>query len=252
MVPRGRDPELLGERTAGRRDRARAGLGVAADEPLVLAACRHEPQKGLDTLVEAVPGVLRALPRARFVVAGREGNQTARLRALVERNGVGDAVRFLGARADVYELLCAADAFAFPTRWEGMPGAILEAMALQAPIVASDLPPVREAVTDGVSARLVPPDRPDELAQALVETLEDRSAAAHRAAAARAAFQARFTIARAAEGMLGFYAHALSTGTGRDPLHPDSPRSGPGDHRSGRPGRADTSNLRSVDRPDTR
>jgi glycosyltransferase involved in cell wall biosynthesis len=210
VVPRGRDPELLGRRTGDRRARARAGLGVEPEQPVVLAAGRHEAQKGLDTLVEAVPAVLADVPTARFLVAGREGTQTPRLRALTERLGVQDAVRFLGARTDVYELLCAADVFAFPTRWEGMPGAILEAMALRAPIVASDLPPVREAVRDGVSARLVPPDRPEALAKAVVDTLHDPEGAAERAARAEADFQAHFTIGRAADGMLAFYGRALA------------------------------------------
>ncbi len=210
VVPRGRDPRLLGERTPERRARARAELGVGPQQAVVLAVGRQEPQKGFDTLLEAVPRVLAAAPGTRFLVAGREGTQTARLRALLERLGLQDAVRFLGARSDVYELLCAADVFAFPTRWEGMPGAILEAMALGAPIVASDVPPVREAVTDGVSARLVPPDEPEALAIAIGATLEDRAGAAERADKALAEFEARFTITRAAEGMLAFYEHALS------------------------------------------
>jgi glycosyltransferase involved in cell wall biosynthesis len=215
VVPRGRDPELLGARTPQRQARARAELGVGPGETVVLAVGRQEPQKGFDTLVQAVPRVLAAVPGARFFVAGREGTQTPRLRALVGSLGVGGAVRFLGARADIYDLLCAADVFAFPTRWEGMPGAVLEAMALRAPIVASDVPPVREAVTDGVSGRLVPPDRPEALALAIVATLDDRDAAAARAASARAEFEARFTISRAAEGMLAFYDHALSASSGR-------------------------------------
>jgi len=108
--------------------------------------------------------------------------------------------------------LCAADIFAFPSRWEGMPGAILEAMALRTPIVASDLPPVREAVTDGRTARLVPADRPGELADAIVDSLAAPEDAAARAARAAADFDARFTIGRAVAGMLAFYDHAVSAG----------------------------------------
>lgn len=210
VVTRGRDPELLGRRDPERRERARAALGVDPGTQVVLAAARHEPQKGLDTLIAAVPEVLAEMPRARFFLAGREGTQTSALLALVDRLDVGDAVRMLGARSDVLDLLCAADVFAFPTRWEGMPGAILEAMALRAPIVASDLPPVREAVSDGLSARLVAPDRADLLAGAIAETLADPDAAAAQAARAEADFHARFTIGRAASGMLAFYEHALS------------------------------------------
>lgn len=209
VVPRGRDPELLGSRTAARRAAARAGLGVG-DELVVLAAARHEPQKGLDTLVQAVPHVLGRQPSARFLIAGRAGTQTPRLEALADDLGVRSAVAFLGPRADIYDLLCAADVFAFPTRWEGMPGAILEAMALEAPIVASDVPPVREAVTDGASARLVPVDQPAALAEAIVATLADPAGTAERTARAHADFHARFTIGRAADGMLSFYDHALS------------------------------------------
>jgi glycosyltransferase involved in cell wall biosynthesis len=226
VVPRGRDPELLGRRTPERRTLARARLGVRPEEALVLAVGRQEPQKGFDTLVEAAPRILAAVPTARVFVAGREGTQTPRLQALVDRLGLHDAVQFLGTRRDVGDLLCAADVFAFPTRWEGMPGAVLEAMALQAPIVAtalpvirevvdSDVPPVREAVRDGVSARLVPPGQPEPLATAIVATLDDRAGAAARAARAHADFQARFTISRAADGMLTFYDHAMSDWRGR-------------------------------------
>ena len=210
VVPRGRDPELLGRRTPERRADARAGLGVGPEAVVVLAAARHEPQKGLDTLIAAVPHVLERAPAARFLIAGRDGTQTAALRALAGRLGVEEAVRFLGARPDIPELLCAADVFAFPSRWEGMPGAILEAMALETPIVASDVPPVREAVTHGETAWLVPVGQPEPLARGIVDTLEDPAAAAARAARAQAGFQLRFTIGRAAEGMLAFYDHALS------------------------------------------
>jgi glycosyltransferase involved in cell wall biosynthesis len=209
VVPRGRDPELLGRRTEARRASARAGFGLGTD-PVVLAAARHEPQKGLDTLVEAIPLVLRRNRAVRFLVAGREGTQTRSLHTLADRLGVHDAVRFLGARTDVYDLLCVADVFAFPSRWEGMPGAILEAMALETPIVASDVPPVREAVIDGLSARLVPPGQPEALAEAIVDSLGDPEGNAVRTARALSDFHARFTIGRAAEGMLGFYEHALS------------------------------------------
>ena len=128
-----------------------------------------------------------------------------------EYEGVDIDLATIPQEDDVYDLLCAADVFAFPSRWEGMPGAILEAMALETPIVASDVPPVREAVTDGVSARLVPPGRPQALAEAIVDSLGDPAGNVMRTARALSDFHARFTIGRAAEGMLAFYEHALST-----------------------------------------
>jgi glycosyltransferase involved in cell wall biosynthesis len=170
------------------------------------------PKKAPDTLVEAYAEVVGELPDAKLALAGRDGVQTSQLRAAVQRLGLGRAVRFLGARDDVPELLCGADLFVLPSRWEGLPGAVLEAMALEAPVVASDLPMVREAVTDGVTARLVPVDRPAALAAAILEVLADPDAAAARAARARADFLERFTVERAADGMVALYRRALSSG----------------------------------------
>jgi glycosyltransferase involved in cell wall biosynthesis len=208
VVPRGRDPTALGTRSAARREAARAALGVEPGAPLLLAAARHEHQKGLDVLLAAFPAVAGAAPGARLAVAGRDGNQTPRLRAAAERSGLGGAVRFLGARGDVAELLCAADVFVVPSRWEGFGGVLLEAMALEAPIVASDLPAVREVV--GGDALLVSPDRPDALAAAVTAALADPDGAARRAARARERFLATFTIDRVADGMAGFYRRALA------------------------------------------
>jgi glycosyltransferase involved in cell wall biosynthesis len=214
VVPRGRDPAALGVRSAARREAARAALGVEGGAPLLLAAARHEHQKGLDVLLAALPAIARGAPGARLAVAGRDGNQTPRLRAAAERSGLGGWVAFLGARGDVAELLSAADVFVVPSRWEGFGGVLLEAMALEAPIVASDLPAVREVVGDD-TALLVPPDRPDALAAAVTAALADPAAAARRAGRARERFLAHFTIDRVADGMAGFYRRALAASRAR-------------------------------------
>jgi glycosyltransferase involved in cell wall biosynthesis len=203
VVPRGREPGALGTRTFGRRDAARAALGIARDEPLVVAVGRQEHQKGFDVLLDAFVTVRRAKPAARLVVAGREGNATHALRT------DAPGVEFLGHRDDVADLLCAADVFAFPSRWEGMPGGVIEAMALEAPIVASDIVPVREVLGDPAPARLVPPDDAAQLAAAILATIDDPQAN-ERAAAARARFLERFTIERVAAEMLRFYERALA------------------------------------------
>jgi glycosyltransferase involved in cell wall biosynthesis len=210
VVPRGRDPAALGTRAPARRAAARAALSVDPSTPLLLAAARHEHQKGLDVLLEAFPAVLRRMPAARLVVAGRSGNQTPLLEATAARLGLGGSVSFLGVRADVAELLCAADVFAVPSRWEGFGSVLLEAMALEAPIVATDLPAIREVVADGTTAMLVPPGRPAALAAALTTTLTDPASAA-RARRARDRFLEHFTIDRVADGMVAFYERALAT-----------------------------------------
>lgn len=209
VVHRGRDAAALGRRSPDRRQRTRSGLDLDERAPMTLAVARHSHQKGLDVLLAAWPAVVQSVPDALLLVAGRSGETTADLLGTVERLGLRDSVRFLGPRDDVADLLAATDAFALPSRWEGMPGALLEALALEAPIVASDLAEVREALGDPDLALLVAPEDTAALARAVAEVLLDpvRRTAATRAGRRR--FLDAFTIERAAERMLAFYERAL-------------------------------------------
>jgi len=96
-----------------------------------------------------------------------------------------------------------------PSRREGLPGAVVEAMAMQVPIVASDLPEVREVVDDS-TAILVPPESPERLARAIASVLRDRNGAASRAEAARQRFLEHFTVQNTARQMVEFYERALA------------------------------------------
>lgn len=212
VIHRGRDPHLLGRRTAERREHARAAMGIDPMEPMVLAAARHEHQKGLDVLVAAVPRLLAQVPAARVVVAGREGNQTPALQRAVEKLRLGDSIRFLGARDDVGDLLTAADLVVLPSRWEGIPGTAIEALALETPIVASDIPGVRAVVgsSGGLLARLVPSGEPDALADAIVTTLGTPDAATEVARRGRDHFLRSFTVAHSVDRMQHFYRRSLA------------------------------------------
>lgn len=211
VVPRGRDPKVLGSRTPERTARARELLGASSDDRLLVAVARHEYPKGLDVLLRALPRVRAEIPEVRLVVAGREGNHTAALRALVAELGIEDAVMLLGSRKDVAELLCAADLFVLPSRREGFPGAVLEAMALGAPIVATAIAGVSEAVADGEHAMLVPPEDPEALASSIVGALRSPEESRERAVAALGRFHDHFTVDRVADGMKRFYEAALSS-----------------------------------------
>jgi len=219
VIHRGRDERLLGERTIERAEAARASLVVESGTPLVLAAARHEYQKGLDLLIRSWPAVLQQVPDARLFVAGREGNQTIDLQALIESNGVSDSVTLLGARNDVAELLCAANVLVSPSRWEGINGTVLEAMALEAPVVATDIAPVREIAGGGDICASVPLEDPAALAHGIVETLGSRDLAAGRARRGRARFLSEFTIGAVAQRTLDFYSRVLE-------MHPPAVTSG--------------------------
>ena len=192
IIPRGRDPQVLGRRTAERAADMRRQLGVG-DVPLILAVGRHEPQKAFDVLFNALPTVLAQYPEAHVCVAGRAGRSTPKLEELIRAHGLGETVTFLGVRDDVADLMAAADVLAFPSLWEGAGGTLLEAMALECPVVASRLPAVSETLDDA-TAELVVPGDPGDLARGLMAVLADRRAASDRAGLARKRFEKDFTI----------------------------------------------------------
>lgn len=204
VIPRGRDRTRLGRPSPERRQASRAALGI--DEgPVVLAVARHEHQKGLDVLLDATATLVARWPDVVVLVAGGEGRQTDVLRRRIAALGLADHVSLLGPRDDVGDLLCAADVFTLPSRREGFPGALLEAMALDTPVVVSDIPMAHEAVPDDRHALFVPVDDDRALAEALARTLDDPEAARQRAAAALARFEERFTIERVARAMADLF-----------------------------------------------
>ncbi len=122
--------------------------------PVVLAVGRLTPQKDFGTLIEAFAAV-RRVRAARLVVLG-EGPQRGELEAAVERWGLGDSVSFPGFCENPYPALAAADVFVLSSRWEGSPGALIEAMASGTPVVATDCPSgPRELLDAGRHGRLV-------------------------------------------------------------------------------------------------
>jgi glycosyltransferase involved in cell wall biosynthesis len=211
VIPRGRDPEALGRRDAARRTRVRAALGLGADVPMLLTAGRHEAQKALGVAVAAFAAVREDLPGARLVMAGREGSETATVHRAIRRHGVEDAVDVLGPRSDVADLLAAADVVVFPSRWEGLGGVLIEAMALEAPVVASDLPVVREVLVDDDGSEIgwfAPVDDPAAFASACLEAL---SGDPRRTARARQRFLRHYTSEAVALQLVGFYDRALAS-----------------------------------------
>ena len=208
VVPRGRDPRTMGDRTQARREAARRALDLDDHDTMVLCVARHEPQKALDGAVRALREVRGQFPGARLVIAGRVGTATPLLERTIDDAGLNDAVLLLGERDDVPELLCAADVFVLCSQREGMPGSVIEAMALATPVVATDLPQVRE-VTGSDGARLLRNDNPHELAMTILETLQDRNGTDEQVERALVRYRTFFTTERTAQGMSAFYERAI-------------------------------------------
>ena len=181
-----------------RFDGARPAL--RSERPLVGNVARLAPQKDHRTLIEAA----RLVPEADFVVAGDGG-----LRHELERQAAGSRVRFLGARDDVPELLASLDVFAFPSLFEGLCLAVIEAQAAGVPVVATPVGGIRETVVDGETGLLVPTGDPGGLAAAIRRLLEDRPAAEAMAAEAKRRVRERFSIERMLDETLRLYATPL-------------------------------------------
>ena len=150
----------------------RASLGVSSDEALLLWVGRMDPVKGLDALLAAVDVLCRSVPLKLLLVG--DGVCRRPLEAEAARRALGRQVSFLGRRGDVPRLLRTADLFVFPSRTEGLPNALLEAMAASVPVVTTDAPGCHNLVTDGVTGRLVPVDDPAALAWAMRRALQDQ------------------------------------------------------------------------------
>jgi glycosyltransferase involved in cell wall biosynthesis len=123
--------------------------------------------------VEAVATVAPRFPEATFLLVGRDSGTLEETKASVRERGIGAAVRFLGSRSDVPDLLRACDLFVHPSREEGFSNAILEAMAAGLPVAAFDVGGNAEAVVHGETGLLAPARDAGALARALAELLGD-------------------------------------------------------------------------------
>jgi glycosyltransferase involved in cell wall biosynthesis len=164
------DPELRRELAGGTGD------------VLFLVTARLDPQEGIDVLARAAESV----EGARFVIAG-DGPERARLTG-------SERLRFLGYRDDVPALLAACDAFVLPSRFEGTPLSLLDAMAAGRAIVATAIAGVDELVVPDESALLVPPGDPDALADALKRIVAEPALRARLGGAAKQRAESLFTV----------------------------------------------------------
>jgi glycosyltransferase involved in cell wall biosynthesis len=211
VVYRGRDPARLGVPTLERRLRTRSALSVDVKAPVVLSVGRLDRQKGVETTIDAFRRVCARIPGAVLLVAGRPGNGDAVVQAEARST---PAVRLLGHRTDVPDLMCAADVLSFPSRWEGLGGTLIEAMALRLGIVASDIRPVAETIGD-VGWPLVRPDDGQALAEGLVSVLEGGAMNEASKDAGERRFEKLFTADAASDGMASLYQDVLRGSKGR-------------------------------------
>jgi len=156
--------------------------------PLIGAIGRLEPQKGFDILIRA----LREIDGATLVLVG-DGSERGRLEELARELGVAERVAFIGWSDQVRGYLGSFDVFALPSRFEGFPLAVLEALLARAAVVAADVGSVAEAVRDGETGLLVPAEDPVALAAAMRRLLADEGLRRRLGAQGRRLVLDRFT-----------------------------------------------------------
>ncbi len=178
-------------------------------DPLVVSVGRIVEEKNYPLLVEAVALLKKRIPRARCVIAG-DGGCRGEVESAIERFGLNDSVKLPGSRSDVAVLLCAADLFALSSIREGLPVSLLEAMAAGTPVVSTNVGGIPEAVTDGVSALLVPPGDSAALAFCMERVLSDDSLSRDLASEAIRTVRERFSIGSIASRVEGIYGKLLA------------------------------------------
>ena len=206
-VKNGIDADAFRPRRPAAAVRAELGLGPE-DRPIGVAA-RMTAQKGHVHLLGALPDIAARVPGLACVLIG-DGPLRGELEALARALGVAGRCRFVGARADVADLVAALEIVALPSRSEGLPFALLEAMALGRPVVATSVGGNPEVVEDGRTGWLVPPGDAGALARAILGLLEDPEAARAMGARGAARVRAEFSLARMVGALETLYATLLA------------------------------------------
>ena len=204
------EPSDAASRAEARADLAEAdpSLAIGHDAPLAVYTGRLHAMKGLDFLIRAWPDVLKQIPNARLWLVG-DGPYREELNELIGHLGLWGFVYLAGPFDDVEDFLRAADLFVLPSLEEGMSLALLEAMAIGLPVVASAIPANEAIVADGLTGRLAPPRDTQRLTDAVVDLFKDREAAGRLGAASRRQVSQTYSLDRMIENHVELFNRLL-------------------------------------------
>ena len=203
------------------REAARKAIGVPATALLAVSVGRLEPEKGHPTLIEAWPLVHHNFPKAQLLIVG-EGSERDRLEGLAAAHLRSEicceSVAFLGRRDDIPTILAAADVVVMPSYREAQGIAIIEALAAERPVVASNVGGIPEMIADGENGILVPSHDPAALASAIDLIFKKPEIGAELAAKGHALVHAELCIDYMLRDIEAIYALAVG---GNPALVPD-------------------------------
>jgi glycosyltransferase involved in cell wall biosynthesis len=208
VVPNGVDIDLF-RMTPATRESVRASLGLGR-EFVWLAVGRFEAAKDYPNMLRAFAKVRETQPDAVLLLVGR-GSLQPETEALADALGLRPSVRFLGVRQDIPQVMSAGDGYVMSSAWEGMPMVLLEAGAAALPIVATTVGGNSEVVAEGESGFLVPPERADALASAMLRLMslppEQRRTMGEKG---RERVRVHYGLGRVADRWEGLYREILS------------------------------------------
>ncbi|MBP7690445.1 MAG: glycosyltransferase [Anaerolineales bacterium] len=192
----------------------RRELGVSPETPLIGMVGRLKPQKDPSMFLEAAARIRQAQPHARFWMVG-DGPLRADLGEQTRQLGLAEAVTFCGVRQDIPAVLAALDVLTLTSRWEGLPGTVLEGMAAGRPVVATAAEGTRSVVVDGETGLLVPVGDAPALAAACLRILADPALGQRLGQAGQRRAQARYSLTALVDRTVALYNDWLSRKTGR-------------------------------------
>lgn len=156
------------------REALRASLDLPPNAFIAVCVAKVDPGKGQDTLVEALPGMVQAVPNLILLLVGKDSSPwAAKLKGTIHDLGLDEHVCFTGARTNPYAFISAADLMIHPSRAEGHSRVVLEAMLLRTPVLASQVAGV-PSITHGETGWLVPADDHVALLNAFVTLAGDQ------------------------------------------------------------------------------
>jgi len=197
------DIDRFKPRAPGERDALRRTLGLGPG-PIVIFSGRFDQRKGIEHLLEAWKTVARSIPSAHLLLLG-DGPLFPEMNAKAKALGIGGSVLMRGRVENVAEHLRASDVFVLPSLQEGMPNALLEAMACGLPPVATRIGGVVDIITDGKNGLLVAPGDAQGLAEGIVLLLKDTVLAQDIARAAGRTITTSYSLDRIAERYVKLY-----------------------------------------------
>jgi len=197
-------------RACGKRAEARRRLGLPDGVPVVAGVGRLNPQKNFTQFIRIAAEVSKHHPETVFLIAG-EGPEESLLKRCAEESRLGDRLKFCGYVADTRSVYLAADVLLMPSLFEGLPMTLLEAMAMEVPVVASALDGIAEVVEDGVDGFLAQPGATEIFAKKIRRLIADPEMAARAGRAASAKIAARFSASRMCAEVEQIYRRLLVT-----------------------------------------